>query len=74
MPTAFVASFTNGSGPTLAAYAEYDAVPGNCQAAATTQQPRPGLSRYAAGHTDPRSVRDHRAGRGVEHPLAGGWV
>jgi len=56
MPTAFVASFTNGSGPTLAAYAEYDAVPGNCQAAATTRQPRPGLSRYAAGHTDPHSA------------------
>jgi aminobenzoyl-glutamate utilization protein B len=56
MPTAFVASFTNGSGPTLAAYAEYDAVPGNCQAAATTQQPRPGLSKHAAGHTDPHSA------------------
>jgi len=49
MPTAFAASFTNGPGPTLAAYAEYDAVPGNCQAAATTRQPRRGLSKYAPG-------------------------
>ena len=32
MPTAFVATFTNGAGPTVATYAEYDAVPGNCQA------------------------------------------
>ncbi len=56
MPTAFVASFRNGSGPTLACYAEYDAVPGNCQAAATTCKPRPGLSKYAPGHTDPHSA------------------
>jgi aminobenzoyl-glutamate utilization protein B len=56
MPTAFAASFTNGPGPTLAAYAEYDAVPGNCQAAATTRQPRRGLSKYAPGHTDPHSA------------------
>ena len=45
MPTAFVASFQNGAGPTLATYAEYDAVPGNCQAAATRCRPRPGLSK-----------------------------
>jgi len=56
MPTAFVATFDNGPGPTLAAYAEYDAVPGNCQAAATTRRPRPGLSKYAPGHTDPHSA------------------
>jgi aminobenzoyl-glutamate utilization protein B len=56
MPTAFVASFDNGPGPTLAAYAEYDAVPGNCQAAATTRKPRQGLSKHAPGHTDPHSA------------------
>jgi aminobenzoyl-glutamate utilization protein B len=56
MPTAFMASFENGPGPTLAAYAEYDAVPGNCQAAATTCRPRHGLSKYAPGHTDPHSA------------------
>jgi len=56
MPTAFVATFANGPGPTLATYAEYDAVPGNCQAAATSRQPRPGLSKYAPGHTDPHSA------------------
>ena len=31
MPTAFCAEWENGSGPTLATYAEYDAVPGQCQ-------------------------------------------
>ena len=56
MPTAFVASFSSGAGPTLATYAEYDAVPGNCQAATTRREPRPGLSRHAAGHTDPHSA------------------
>ena len=56
MPTAFVATFANGAGPTLATYAEYDAVPGNCQAATTTRQPREGLSKYAPGHTDPHSA------------------
>jgi aminobenzoyl-glutamate utilization protein B len=56
MPTAFVATYSNGAGPTLGAYAEYDAVPGNCQAAVTRQQPRAGLSRHAAGHTDPHSA------------------
>jgi len=55
MPTAFAATFRNGYGPTIATYAEYDAVPGNCQAATTVQQPRAGLSRHAAGHTDPHS-------------------
>lgn len=56
MPTAFAATFSNGPGPTIAAYAEYDAVPGNCQAAAPRQQPRRGLSKYAPGHTDPHSA------------------
>ena len=56
MPTAFAASWTNGAGPTIAGYAEYDAVPGNCQAASTRREPRPGLSEFAAGHTDPHSA------------------
>src|SRR5262245_15284991 len=56
MPTAFVATFTSGKGPVVGAYAEYDAVPGNCQAATTKRQPRAGLSRHAAGHTDPHSA------------------
>jgi aminobenzoyl-glutamate utilization protein B len=37
-------------------YAEYDAVPGNCQDAATVKRPRPGLSPQAGGHTDPHSA------------------
>lgn len=56
MPTAFMATFRNGSGPTVATYVEYDAVPGNCQAATTRQEPRKGLSKYAPGHTDPHSA------------------
>lgn len=56
MPTAFAAHWSNGPGPTVAAYAEYDAVPGNCQAAATRRAPRPGLSEFAPGHTDPHSA------------------
>ncbi len=56
MPTAFSARWSNGDGPTLLTYAEYDAVPGNSQAAATTEAPRDGLSRFAPGHTDPHSV------------------
>ncbi len=55
MPTAFSARWSNGGGPTLLAYAEYDAVPNNCQAADTVQRPRDGMSRFAAGHTDPHS-------------------
>jgi aminobenzoyl-glutamate utilization protein B len=56
MPTAFAARWSNGKGPTLAGYAEYDAVPGNCQAADTRRGPRPGLSPHAPGHTDPHSA------------------
>ncbi len=56
MPTAFSATWSNGPGPVILAYAEYDAVPGQCQAAATRQRPRPGLSRFAPGHTDPHSA------------------
>ena len=56
MPTAFCAQWSNGPGPVLGMYAEYDAVPGNCQAAAPYQAPRDGLSVHAAGHTDPHSA------------------
>ena len=56
MPTAFSATWSNGAGPTVMAYAEYDAVPGNSQAAVTREAPRPGTSRFAAGHTDPHSA------------------
>jgi aminobenzoyl-glutamate utilization protein B len=56
MPTAFCAQWSNGEGPTVAGYAEYDAVPGNCQAADTVQRPRDGLNAHAGGHTDPHSA------------------
>ena len=56
MPTAFSATWSNGDGPTLLGYAEYDAVPGNSQAAATRPAPRPGTTSLAAGHTDPHSA------------------
>ncbi|WP_035768746.1 peptidase M20 [Arthrobacter castelli] len=56
MPTAFSATWSNGDGPTLLTYAEYDAVPGNCQAAEPTETPRGGLSAFAPGHTDPHSA------------------
>jgi len=56
MPTAFAATWMNGDGPTIGGYAEYDAVPGNCQAAVPYRAPRAGLSRFAGGHTDPHSA------------------
>ena len=43
MPTAFCAQWSNGEGPTIGLYAEYDGIPGNCQAAATQKRPRDGL-------------------------------
>ncbi len=55
MPTAFVAEWGEG-GPTIGAYAEYDAVPGNSQQPVPYQAPREGLHPYAAGHTDPHSM------------------
>ncbi len=55
MPTAFMATYGNGA-PVLGAYAEYDVVPGNCQDATPYPKPRDGLSRFAAGHTDPHSA------------------
>jgi aminobenzoyl-glutamate utilization protein B len=56
MPTAFRARWSNGAGPTLASYAEYDAVPGQSQAPVAYRRPRDGVSRHAAGHTDPHSA------------------
>lgn len=56
MPTAFCATWKNGEGPTIGGYAEYDAVPGNSQAADTVQKGRDGLSKQAGGHTDPHSA------------------
>ena len=55
MPTAFCAEWSNGTGPIVGMYAEYDAVPGNCQAATTRREPRKGLGYQAGGHTDPHS-------------------
>jgi len=55
MPTAFCARWGN-EGPALATYAEYDAVPGNSQEPTPFESPRPGLHRWAAGHTDPHSA------------------
>jgi aminobenzoyl-glutamate utilization protein B len=56
MPTAFCATWDNGEGPTIGGYAEYDGIPGNCQAAEPHQAPRAGLSPHAGGHTDPHSA------------------
>ena len=56
MPTAFCAEWSNGDGPIIGLYAEYDAVPGNCQAADTVRRPRDGLGYQAGGHTDPHSA------------------
>lgn len=56
MPTAFRARWSNGPGPVLAGYAEYDAVPGQSQAPVPYRSPRDGVSPRAAGHTDPHSA------------------
>mgnify|MGYP000058923646 FL=1 len=56
MPTAFCATWSNGDGPTIGGYAEYDGIPGNCQAAEPRKAPRPGLGPHAGGHTDPHSA------------------
>ncbi len=49
MPTAFCADWSNGDGPVIGLYAEYDAVPGNCQAASTRRAPREGWGIRRAG-------------------------
>ncbi|MEO1459989.1 MAG: amidohydrolase, partial [Pseudomonadota bacterium] len=56
MPTAFAARWSNGEGPTIGAYAEYDAVPGCSQEAVPYRKPRAGTHPSAAGHTDPHSA------------------
>ena len=56
MPTAFCAEWANGDGPVVGMYAEYDAVPANCQAPVPERAPRDGLGYAAAGHTDPHSA------------------
>lgn len=56
MPTAFRATWASGDGPTIGGYAEYDAVPGQSQAAVPRREPRAGTNRHAAGHTDPHSA------------------
>ena len=55
MPTAFIPTWGDG-GPTIGAYAEYDAVPGNSQQPVPHHAPREGFHPYAAGHTDPHSM------------------
>lgn len=55
MPTAFCAEWSNGPGPVIGMYAEYDGIPGNCQAATPHRAPRAGLGYQAGGHTDPHS-------------------
>lgn len=55
MPTAFCARWGD-SGPVIGSYAEYDAVPGNSQERVAWEQPRAGVHRWAAGHTDPHSA------------------
>ena len=56
MPTAFCAVWSTGDGPTIGGYAEFDAVPGASQAPVPRREPRQGVSRHAAGHTDPHSA------------------
>ena len=58
MPTSFTASWVSpaGDGPHIAAYAEYDAVPGNSQDNVPFEKPRPGMSRWAPGFTEPHSA------------------
>jgi len=55
MPTAFCARWGSGR-PVIGGYAEYDAVPGNSQDRVPYEKPRPGVHRWAAGHTDPHSA------------------
>ena len=81
MPTAFRARFGEGR-PVIAAYAEYDAVPGNSQEAVPYRKPREGVHEQAAGHTDPHSALGTGALGGVlaakaameRHGLAGTLV
>ncbi|MBT56002.1 MAG: peptidase M20 [Mameliella sp.] len=65
MPTAFCARWQQGEGPVVGMYAEYDAVPANCQAPVPFEAPREGLGPLAAGHTDPHSALGMGALAGV---------
>ncbi|AJY40767.1 amidohydrolase [Burkholderia humptydooensis] len=56
MPTAFCATWSNGPGPTVMTYAEYDGVPNNNQAATTSKTLRDESSEFSCGHTDPHSA------------------
>lgn len=56
MPTAFCATWSNGPGPTVMTFAEYDGVPNNNQAATTKKELRDPSSEFACGHTDPHST------------------
>ncbi|MER9236422.1 amidohydrolase [Mesorhizobium sp. M0622] len=58
MPTAFVANWRSpsGDGPTIATFAEYDAVPGNSQEAVPYRKARSGTNEWAAGFTEPHSA------------------
>jgi aminobenzoyl-glutamate utilization protein B len=49
-PTAFVASFKNGSGPVIALLAEYDALPGLSQAAVPVKQSLGAAGGHGCGH------------------------
>ena len=71
MPTAFCATWGKG-GPVIGGYAEYDAVPGNSQDPVPFEQPRAGVHRWAAGHTDPHSALGVGALGGLLAGLAGG--
>jgi len=65
MPTAFLATYGEGR-PVLASFTEYDAVPGNNQAAVPYCKLRDeSLHPYAAGHTDPHSALGVTALAGV---------
>lgn len=61
MPTAFCARWSNGDGPVVGAFAEYDAVPGSCQQAAPAPAPGRGLSLHAAAHTDSHTALEFGA-------------
>jgi aminobenzoyl-glutamate utilization protein B len=58
MPTAFSAEWVSpaGVGPVIASYAEYDAVPGNSQAAVPFRQPLAGRHETAPAFIDPHSA------------------
>ncbi len=72
MPTAFVATFTNGTGPTWSPpMPRYDAVPGNrSPRRPLRRKPREGLSKYAPGLPIPRSSLGARHQRALGGALA----